>query len=482
MRDNFAIRNNILLWITFLLIAIFVLLILLAENNFYWYGLAAVLIVLQTRFRINTASLFPLIAVLALTEYYFLVYGKRVYLCEIVYIPLVINYISTDFAWKRLNRVELAILMIIVVVSIFQIFNFLLNADLSSSFFRFRTLALPLFLIVMVNDQIKNENDLKGIVKIILLVSLLATLIVFLQFFSGQFYILQSNSTITDDQNFADFYLSYTEDSFLFNLMGLHIKGPIPPVGLNYFKFGYSEKIIVPAALFFSMFKFKNGNRRHIHLILFFLLVIATLLTGSRSVLLVFIFTTLIVHLFYKKKLRWNFILFIIFSFFAITYLIGPLLNVLDLEEFGTLAGRISYMDDFFRFIQVHPLALFAGSTPDLFLKLTSSAQPPHHFFAFGVVCDGIIVTTVLFFLFNRLLKRTRNFVTEDKELLAIGYGLWASLFGFVFIYGQTSYLTWSIPHNMFFCIVVGLLLATYRLSKKQKMASDMAPQVAQIM
>jgi hypothetical protein len=481
MRNSLVIKSNILFWVTLLAIAIFVFLVLFDENNLYWYGLAAILIVLQTRFRINTASLFPIIAVLALTEYYFLISGKRVYLCEIVYVPLVVNYILTDFAWKRLNRVKLTVLLLILAITVFQAFNFLINADLSSSFFRFRTLALPLFLIVMVNDEVQNQDDLKRIINIILLISLLATLIVYLQFFTGQFYILQNNSVITDDQNFTDFYLSYTEDSFLFNLMGLHIKGPMPPVGLNYFKFGYSEKIIVPAALFFSMFKFKKSNRRYIYLILFLFLALATLLTGSRSVLLVFLFIASILHLFYKKKLRWNFILVIIFSFFAITYLIGPLLDVFDLEEFGTLAGRIFYMDDFFRFIQAHPLVLFAGSTPNLFLNLTSSAQPPHHFFAFGVVCDGIIVTTVLFFLFYKLLKATRNFITDDKELLAIGCGLWVSLFGFVFIYGQTSYLTWSIPHNMFFCIIIGLLMATYRLSKKQKVDSKMASQTAQI-
>lgn len=475
MRSNLPVKNNIFFWVTFLTIVIFVFFTLFAENDFYWYGLATILTVLQTRFRISVLSLLPIIAILALTEYYFLISGKRVYLCEILYIPLIINYVLADFAWKRLNRIKSTVLILIVTVSLFQAFNFLINADLTSSFFRFRTLALPLFLTVMVNDQVQNQDDLKRIINIILFVSLLATLVVYLQFFTGQFYILQNSSAITDDQNFTDFYRSYTEDSFLFNLMGLHIKGPIPPVGLNYFKFGYSEKIIVPAALFFSMFKFKRSNSRYVYLTLFIFLALATLLTGSRSVLLVLLFIALLLHLFYKKVLKWNFILVIIFSFFAITYLIGPLLDIFDLEEFGTLAGRIFYMDDFFKFIQAHPLVLFAGSTPDLFLSLTSSAQPPHHFFAFGVVCDGIIVTTVLFFVFYKLLKATRNFTTENKELLATGYGLWVSLFGFVFIYGQTSYLTWSIPHNMFFCIVIGLLVATYRLGNKQRIDSEMA-------
>lgn len=297
---------------------------------------------------------------------------------------------------------------------------------------------------------------------------MVATLIVYLQFFTGKFYILQSTQVDTDDSNFIDFYLNYTEDSFLFSLMGLHIKGPIPPVGLNYFKFGYSEKILVPAALLFSMYKFQKSKRKFISLGFFIFLLIATVLTGSRSIILTFLFTSLLTHLFYKRKLKWKFLLFIIFSLFAIIYLIGPLFSIINLPEFGTLAGRMLYMDDFFTYIRNRPAVLIAGSSPELFLKLTESSQPPHHFFAFGVVYDGLIITSILFYALYRVLKVTRNIEGQDSELLAIGYGLWVSLFGFVFIYGQTSYLTWSTCHNMFFCMVLGLLIATYRLSKSE--------------
>jgi hypothetical protein len=322
----------------------------------------------------------------------------------------------------------------------------------------------------MVDSKIKDKADLKRAINIILIVSLLASLIVYLQFFTGNFYILQDSTVTADDLNFIEGYLSSTEDSFLFNLIGLHIKGPMPPVGLNYFKFGYSEKIIVPVSLFFAFYKFKINRKRYLYFVFFFFLLSATLLTGSRSVLLTFLFVILILHLFYKKKLKWSFILFIIFSFFTVTYLIGPLLNIIKLEEFGTLASRMFYMDDFFRFIQKYPLFLLTGSSPESFLNLTSSGQPPHHFFAFGIIYDGIIVTIALFFIFYKLLRRTRIIYSEDTELLAIGYGLWTSLFGFVFIYGQTSYLTWSTPHNMFYCIIIGLLMATSRISKQSKL------------
>lgn len=465
MCNSVLVKSNIFFIVTFLTIVIFVSFILFAGNDFYWYGLAAILVALQIRFKISISGLFPIIAILTLTEYYFLFSGKRVYLCELVYIPLVINYFLTDFLWKQLNYTKIVVLLLIVTVIIFQGFNFLINSDSTSSFFRIRSMALPLFLIVMIDSQIKTKADLKRAVNIVLFVSILATFVVYLQFFTGGFYILQNGSVTKDDLNFIEGYLTSTEDSFLFNLVGLHIKGPMPPVGLNYFKFGYSEKILVPAALLFASFKFQK-ERRHTHLLLFIFLLMATLLTGSRSILLTFLFTSLITHLFYKRRLKWGFILFIIFSFFAVTYLIGPLLSIVKLEEFGTLASRMFYMEDFFQFIRNYPSVLFAGKSPESFLNLTASGQPPHHFFAFGIVYDGIIVTSILFFAFYKLLKSTRVFKTDDRELLSIGYGLWVSLFGFVFIYGQTSYLTWSIPHNMFFCIVIGLLIATHRISR----------------
>jgi hypothetical protein len=473
MRSGILVKSNLFFAATFLAVLIFVSLILLSGNDFYWYVLLVVLIFLQVRFKISVSSLFPLIATLALTEYYFLFSGKRVYLCELVFVPLLINYLLTDFLWRPLNTTKIVILLLIFAIIVFQGINFLINSDIISCFFRIRSLALPLFLVVMADSEIKNKADLKKVIRMILLVSLFGTLIVYLQFFTGDFYVLQNTSVSTDDLNFIEWNLSYTEDSFLFNLIGLNIKGPMPPVGLNYFKFGYSEKIIVPATLFFALFKFQKGKSRYIYLTLFILLFFATLLTGSRSVLLTFLILLLIIHLFYKEKLRWGFIVFIILFFFVITYLIGPLLSLINLDEFGTLAGRIFYMEDFFKFVQNYPSTLIAGKSPEEFTKLTTSAQPPHHFLAFGIIYDGVIVTVILFFFFYKLLKSTRKFKTDDREVLAIGYGLWASLFGFVFIYGQTSYLTWSATHNMFFCIIIGLLIATHRISKMQRSNAD---------
>ncbi len=326
-------------------------------------------------------------------------------------------------------------------------------------------MAFPLFLIPMVDSQIKKKEDLKKAISVILVVSLLAASIVYLQFFTGEFYILQGSSDTTEDLNFIEGYLSSTEDSYLFNLIGLHIKGPMPPVGLNYFKFGFSEKIIVPASLLFAFFRFQKGKNNYRYLLLFIFLFFATLLTGSRSVLLTILFCVLILHLFYKGKLRWGFILGIIFSIFALTYMIGPLLSIMNLSEFGTLVSRMFYMDDFYKFVQNHPEVIFAGSNPQNYLNVSGAGQPPHHFFVFGILYDGIIITLALFIIFYKLLKDKRQLHTKDKELLAIGYGLWASLFGFVFIYGQTSYLTWSTPHNMFFCMITGLLISSYRIS-----------------
>jgi hypothetical protein len=462
------VKNRVYFFLGISVIIIFTSLILLTGNDVYWYGLTFVLVILQIRLGKDVSGIFPLIAILALTEYYFIFSGKRVYLCELIYYPLLINYFLLSSPNKPLPRLNIIITTLVFIIVVFQGFNFLINSDFTSSFFRVRSFALPLFLVYIVVDRVKQKNDLKKVVKIILFVSLIATAIVYLQFVTGNYYILQRNDALAvDDIDFNDWYLSATEDSFLFNFIGINIKGPIPPVGLNYFKFGYSEKIIVALSLSLALFKFRKSNKRYVYFLFFFLILIATLLTGSRSILLAFLFILLIIHLFYRNKLRWNFMLIIILSFFLVTYLIGPLLSIINLEEFGTLAGRIFYMEDFFSFIAKHPRVLFAGSSPDEFIKVSGANQPPHHFFAFGIIFDGIIVTSILFFCFYKLLKKTRNFRTKDPEILAIGFGLWASLFGYVFIYGQTSYLTWSIPHNMFFCIITGLLIATYKISNR---------------
>lgn len=106
MRTNLLLKTNIFFGATFLAIAIFVLLLLLGGGSTYWYGLLIVLIILQLRFKISVSSLFPIIAILSLTEYYFFLSGKRIYLCELVFAPLIINYILTDFLWKPLNKTD----------------------------------------------------------------------------------------------------------------------------------------------------------------------------------------------------------------------------------------------------------------------------------------------------------------------------------------------------------------------------------------
>jgi hypothetical protein len=260
-------------------------------------------------------------------------------------------------------------------------------------------------------------------------------------------------------------YVQGTEVSILFSYLGLKILGAIPPVGLNYFKFGYSEKIIVPFVLCFSFFLFNSRKRKKIaYLILSMSFFIATLLTGSRSILLTLIFAPLILLGFQNGKMKWKHINFIIFSFFGFVYLLAPTLKVINLEEFGTLLTRIFYMADFYKYIINHPIVLLFGSNPDSFMKFAKTGQPPHHFFSFGIIYEGIIVTTILFGALYFLLKKTFNVQNLKQDLLAIHYGLWVSIFSFVFIYGQTSYVTWSTPHNMFFCIIIGLLIASYNI------------------
>lgn len=465
-----AKKNNLFYLLTILVTTAFTIAILFTENEFLWYCLIAALLIFQIKFKNDATILFPLVAILTLTEFYFIISEKRVYLCEFLYYPLLLKFFLSDFLWKKGNYIKLTITLLSLLILLFQTFNFFLNSDLLSSFFRIRSFVFPLFLVVITESLVKTKEELKYILNLIIFFSFIGTAVLVLQFITGRFYILQNSAVIPDDLNFIEGYLSATQDSFLFNLLGLHIKGPMPPVGLNYFKFGYSEKIIVPVSLFFSYFLYnKEHNKRN--LFLFFILVFATLLTGSRSVLLTFLFIMLILFLFKNNKLKWGFIQFTIIFFFAITYMIAPLLNFINLEEFGTLASRMFYLNDFFNFIANYPKVLFAGSSPVLFLTLAKSEQPPHHFFAFGTMYDGLIVTSIFFYMVYKLLKSTYKINNMDNELVSISHGLWASIFGFVFIYGQTSYLTWNTPHNMFFCIVAGLLLATNRIAKKAEIS-----------
>lgn len=125
-------------------------------------------------------------------------------------------------------------------------------------------------------------------------------------------------------------------------------------------------------------------------------------------------------------------------------------------------------MDNFYNYILNNISVLLIGSNPDLFMKFGKTGQPPHHFFAFGIIYEGIFVTSIFFGALYFLLKKTFNVQNLKQDLLAIHYGLWVSIFSFVFVYGQTSYLTWSTPHNMFYYIIIGLLISSYNIILKK--------------
>lgn len=163
MRNSLFLKSDIFLGITVLVVIIFTSFLLFTENVFCWYFLIAVFVLLQVRFQFNTATLFPIIAALSLTEYYFLFSGKRVYLCELVYIPLLVNYFLVDFFWKRLSYIKFIVLSLFLSIVFFQVINYLVNSDLTSALFRIRSLALPLFLIPIVDNQIKSKADLKRV-------------------------------------------------------------------------------------------------------------------------------------------------------------------------------------------------------------------------------------------------------------------------------------------------------------------------------
>ena len=451
--------------ITTLVIILFTTYILINESNVYWVILLGIFLILQTGFNSNDQMLLPILSALTLTEYYFLISGKRFYFAEFLFYPLVVKYLLSTTRGK-ISKLSIKINIIIILLVVVHLINYFWGfSDFLSMLYRLRSFAFPLVLIFIVANLVKDEISLKRMINIIIIISLVATIVVYLQYYTGNFYILQNSITSEGGSLTFTQYVQTTENSILFKYLGLKILGPIPPVGLNYYKFGYSEKIIVPSVLCFSFFLFSGIKKKKVaYLILSMYFFIATLLTGSRSILLALIFAPLILLGFKNGKVKWKHINLIIFLFFGFTYLLAPTLNLVNLPEFGTLLSRIFYMEDFYKYIINHPIVLLFGSNPDLFMKFAKIGQPPHHFFAFGIIYDGIFVTAIIFGMLYFLLKKTFKVENLKQDLLEIHYGLWMSIFSFVFIYGQTSYVTWSTPHNMFFCIIIGLLIASYNI------------------
>jgi hypothetical protein len=469
MTKSFFGSTRFSFFLSIALILIYVLFLCLTESNDYWMPFALLMCVVQFHTKVKVSMLFPLLACLTLTEYYFLIGEKRVYLCEILFYPLVLNFLI--IYRKNFPKVCLYLLLLAILITVFQGINLVINSDFTASFFRVRTLAFPLAIIGIVVCLIRTKSDLKKIVNLILVISVISSLLVYLQFLTGKFYVLQTESFLNSEERFfLSSYLESTEDSIFFQLLHLNIKGPIPPVGLNYYKFGFSERILVPLAICSAMgFFSKKRSEKFFYWILFLLQFMATLLTGSRSILMTAILIVLLLFLFYRQKLKWRFVEVLLIAIFIIIYFIAPLLSVIGSEELGTLASRITYLDEFFKYISANPSVLIAGTNADDFIKFSNAGQPPHHFFAFGIIADGTIITILLFASIYLVLKKILRFKPLDKEVLAICYGIWASIFAFIFIYGQTSYVTWSIPHNVYFYFMIGILIAGYRLSKPQE-------------
>lgn len=452
--------------ITVLVTILFVVYILITKSNDNWEVLLLLLLAFQIGFKPDASMLIPILVSLTLTEYYFLISGKRFYFAEFLFYPLVVKYLISTTRGK-ISKLSKQISIIIILLVLVHLINYFLGfSDFLSILYRLRSFAFPFVLIFIVANLIKDEVALKRMINIIIIISLVATIVVYLQYYTGNFYILQKSlTTEVDSQTYMQQYVQGIEDSILFSYLGLKILGAIPPVGLNYYKFGYSEKIIVPFVLCFSFFLFSSRKRKKIaYLILSMSFFIATLLTGSRSILLTLIFAPLILLGFQNGKIKWKHINFIIFSFFGFVYLLAPTLKIINLEEFGTLLSRIFYMDDFYKFISNNTFTLLFGNNPDTFMTVSGSGQPPHHFLAFGIIYEGVIITIVIFGVLYLMLKKTFYLKGHDGEVMAIHYGLWASIFAFVFIYGQTSYVTWSTPHNMFFYIIIGLLISSYNI------------------
>ena len=77
---------------------------------------------------------------------------------------------------------------------------------------------------------------------------------------------------------------------------------------------------------------------------------------------------------------------------------------------------------------------------------------------------DGAIVTALFVTLLALLLHGAwhaiqRGLARGAGSQTAVKVGLWTGIFLRVFFYGQSSYLTWSTPHNIDLFLAIGLLL-----------------------
>lgn len=461
MKNSVKISKE--LFTTILTITLFVIYILTVQSNDHWVILLILLLFLQLTFKSDSRMIFPLLASLTLTEYYFLISGKRFYLAEFLFYPLIAKYLINNYS-NKVSKLKIKVNLLFALLVLVHLINYSVGlSEFLSMLYRLRSFAFPLILIVIVANLVKDETALIRIINLIIIVSIVSTIVVFLQYYTGNFYILQKElPNDNDTQRYMQQYIQGTEDSIFFNFLGLKILGEIPPVGLNYYKFGYSERIIVPFTLCFSLLLFAESKpRKMMYWILSLLFFIATLFTGSRSVLLTLLLVMLILWGFLRNKIKWKYVNITIALFFGLIYFLAPTLKLIKLEEFGTLLSRITYMDDFYNFIISHPLTLLIGANPDAFMAATRAAQPPHHFLAFGIIYEGLIVTLIIFGSLYLLFNKTYKVKHEKSKIIAIHYGLWVSIFAFYFIYGQTSYVTWSTPHNMFFFIMIGLLVAS---------------------
>jgi hypothetical protein len=347
-----------------------------------------------------------------------------------------------------------------------------LSEDLKQAFNRVREFILPMALIALMARWAPSRTVLAKWRVALLGAALVSTGICFVQFLTGRLFLVEA-----EDLDVAvSFKVKEAASYLLFSSLGISVDNGLGR-GLNYFSFGYSEMMFIPLALLSAGALWaRRWWMRAASIALALPIAVGILLSGSRSVLLIALCGVAIQVLWRARILRLPALWALVLAFPAALYLAPSFSFLFSEEEMGTLFGRLDYIAAFPAYAAAYPLQCVTGTDIDNFLRRAGIEQPPHHFVLFGVARDGIIVTVLFVALLVTVLHRSwhaidrsladgangadgADFANGDRSLAAVKIGLWTGIFLRIFFYGQTSYLTWSTPHNIDLFLAMGLLV-----------------------
>jgi hypothetical protein len=408
---------------------------------------------------------FATLIVAILTEYRFRVVGVGFSMAEVLmYFCFTIALVaprSTRTLYEDMESKDLvsAIRKSVLVILFFSLFALIGSDDVRQSLHRLREFVLPLFLILVIVKFPRNRQFVKTWGFVVVAAATISTLVCYAQFFEDKLFLVE-------DENFQDtvtFKASQATSYLIFQTLGFAPERLAR--GLNTYSFGYSEVMFLPSFLLLSYVLISKKRLIKVLLtLLLFFIVGGIFISGSRSVLLLLFFGFFVYALVYKRMLIESHLWWLAVAFQALLFAVPSLLFIFNVEELGTLLGRFEYLKAFETYVWSYPQRLLMGSDVIKFMERTGAAQPPHHFYLFSAVYDGLIVATVFLLLIIRILrfswKRIEKGFKERRDVVSIvQLAVWLAIFVRIFLYGQTTYLTWSTAHNIELSVTLGFLI-----------------------